>query len=350
MKDRPVYPLVAPWILLALFTGLLGGLTRIGWSIPLTKFAGLHGLIMVGGFLGTVISFEKTITLKHKTWLVVPVISGLSVLFMIVGNYEISLGLQLAASFGLVIAFFKWLSMTNDHYYRIMIIGALSWMIAISGLMAGRAIPSILPWWIAFILFIIVGERLELSQFLPITKKSKSLLYIFLITFLAGIFTPYHMPGKYLLGLALIGIGIWLVRNDIVKISLNKNGKHQYIAVLLLIGYIWLIITGIITSALPNGGYIYDAMVHSFFLGFAFSMIFAHGPIIIPGILKKNYDLYSKSLYVWIIGFQITLLLRIIGDFTNIETLRLLGGLGNAIFILCFFGNIIVNVRIAAKK
>ena len=350
MKKLPVYPLVAPWILLALLTGLLGGLSRIGWSIPATNLAGLHGFIMVGGFLGTVISFEKTITLKHRAWLLVPLISGLSVLFMIVGNYQMALGLQQAASLGLVIAFFKWLTITKDHYYRIMIIGALSWMIAISGLIAGRVIPSILPWWMAFILFIIVGERLELTKFLPTSKKAKSLLYLLLIVFLAGTFTTYHMPGKYLLGAALIGIGVWLIRNDIVKISLDKKGRHQYIAILLLIGYIWLLITGFITTFFSIGGYMYGAMVHSFFLGFAFSMIFAHGPIIIPGIIKQNYDLFSKSLYIWVFGFQLTLLLRLAGDFTSIEVLRLIGGMGNAIFILCFFVNIIVNVRIAAKK
>ena len=348
MKSPPVYPFIAPWILLSLIAGILGGLTRIGWQIPAANLAGLHGLIMVGGFLGTVISFEKTLPLKHKAWLIVPLISGLSVLFMVTGNYVLALYLQLIASLGLVIAMFRWLIQTKDSFYRIMIIGSLAWMVGISGLIAGRAIPSMLPWFMAFILFIIIGERLELTRFLPSSRFKKSLLYFMLTLYLAGIFIPYHLGGRHMLGISLAGISSWLLFNDLIKISIKKTGQHQYIAILLLAGYVWLLLTGIILIVYPSLGYMYDALVHSFFLGFAFSMIFAHGPIIVPGIIKKNYHLFSQSLYIWVIGFQLTLAIRLIGDIMSKDVLRMGGGIGNAIFIILFFVNIIVNVRKAA--
>ena len=350
MKERPVYPLVAPWILLSLITGLIGGLVRIGWNIPAIDLAGLHGLLMVGGFLGTVISFEKTVPLNNRTWLLIPMISGISVLAMVTGLYKMALILQLVASFGLVVTFFKWLSKTKEHYYRIMIIGSLSWLIAISGLLAGRTIPSILPWWIAFILFIIVGERLELTKFLPTSKKIRSLLYLALIIYLIGVFIPYNEMGRYIIGASVAAVGLWLVRFDIVRVSIKKKGRYRYIAINLLLGYLWLFVVGIITALLPIGGYSYDAMVHSFFLGFAFSMIFAHGPIIIPGIIKRNYDLFSKSLYIWVAGFQTSMLVRIGGDIIEVEALRLYGGLANAIFIVGFLVNMIINVRRASYR
>ena len=126
MKKRSLYLFIVPWILLALLAGIIGGLSRIGWSLPAGDLAGLHGLMMVGGLLGTIISFEKTLPLKHKGWLIIPFLSGISVLFLVVSNYQIALVLQLISSLGLVIAMFNWLRTTNDHCYRIMIVGALS--------------------------------------------------------------------------------------------------------------------------------------------------------------------------------------------------------------------------------
>jgi hypothetical protein len=58
-----------PFVILAmlsLITGLLAGLHRIGWTLPLGEVSPNHGAIMVGGFLGTLITLEKIIPLKRN--------------------------------------------------------------------------------------------------------------------------------------------------------------------------------------------------------------------------------------------------------------------------------------------
>jgi len=350
MKRINPYILVAPWIILALITGLLAGLSKLGWNFPVGDLTGIHGLIMVGGFLGTIICFEKTAPLENRRHLLFPIVSGLSVLFMVVGNITVALILQLVASLGLISAYFQWSKKTKEPYYQIMMIGSLAWLIATAGILAGRAVPLVIHWWMAFVLFTIVGERMELTRFLPLKKTNRSMLFIFLFLFLAGIFMPYHSYGKLVLGLALMLAGAWLLRFDIVRFSINKTGQHRYIAILLLVGYVWLLVSGILImlgSTIPNQ---YGITVHTFFLGFTFSMIFAHGPIILPGLIKKNIKIYSRSLYLWITGFHLTLLMRIVSDIMgNAEILRY-SGLLNAIFILIFFGNLMYNTRTALGK
>lgn len=350
-KPQQPYIFVAPWILLALITGLLAGLVRIGWAIPVQNIAGMHGLLMAGGFLGTVITLEKTLPVHERRWyLVFPVISGLSVLLIITGFYETALYFQLLAGLGLVVAYFWWLKQTREPYYRIMMMGALCWIIASSGLLAGRPLPLVLHWWMAFIIFTIVGERLELTKFLPVKNLFKSLLYLFLFMFLAGIFMPYPTYGKIALGSSLMLTSLWLLKFDIIKISIKKAGQYRYMAVLLLTGYVWLFLSGVLIitgSVLPNH---YDMVVHSFFLGYTFSMIFAHGPIILPGFIKKNIKIFSPSLYVWVVLFHLSLILRMGGDMAQHAEIRKAAGLANAIFILLFFANIIFNARKALRQ
>jgi len=41
---------VLPFVLLSLIIGMLAGLFRLGWSIPIGQVAGEHGALMVGSF------------------------------------------------------------------------------------------------------------------------------------------------------------------------------------------------------------------------------------------------------------------------------------------------------------
>ena len=72
-----------PFLFLAaasLIFGLWTGLNRIGWNLHMSGASMHHGAIMVGGFLGTLISLEKIIPLKRKFLFAVPTMSGASLL------------------------------------------------------------------------------------------------------------------------------------------------------------------------------------------------------------------------------------------------------------------------------
>lgn len=69
---------------------------------------------------------------------------------------------------------------------------------------------------------------------------------------------------------------------------------------------------GVFLIALPDVPFAYDIIVHTFFLGFVFSMIFAHGPVILPGVLGLPVKPYHPLLYVPLVLLVASVVLRII--------------------------------------
>jgi len=118
----------------------------------------------------------------------------------------------------------------------------------------------------------------------------------------------------------------------------------------LLFGYGWLVVCGLFMAYGSYSGLLYDPAVHSFFLGFVFSMIFAHAPIILPGVMKLNGNPFNKSLYIWFYLLQISLLIRIISFFSGTTDLKLWGGFFNGIAILGFFITMMILVVRLKRK
>ncbi|HSI77137.1 MAG TPA: hypothetical protein VK957_14650, partial [Lunatimonas sp.] len=62
---KPLY--IFPLVISGLLLGVAGGFVRVGyieWNIPGT--AAQHGLLMVGGFLGTLITLERAMVMKNR--------------------------------------------------------------------------------------------------------------------------------------------------------------------------------------------------------------------------------------------------------------------------------------------
>jgi hypothetical protein len=94
--------MVAIGIILA--AGLWTALLRIGWS--LSTFGGVtavqHGALMVSGFLGTLISLERSVALRRRWPYVVPALSGVGALIILSGlSPLLGRGLIAMAGFGL---------------------------------------------------------------------------------------------------------------------------------------------------------------------------------------------------------------------------------------------------------
>jgi hypothetical protein len=149
---------------------------------------------------------------------------------------------------------------------------------------------------------------------------------------------PFHGVGKYVSGLGLVLTGLWLLRHDVIAIGLKKKGLTRFSASALWVGCVTLVLAGVLLISLPDLPYAYDATIHTFFLGFAFSMIFAHGPIILPGLLGLNLRPYHPLLYGPFIGLVLSLLLRLLSDLSVLPTAcRLWSGWISALSILAYF-------------
>src|SRR5690606_38922082 len=169
-----------------------------------------------------------------------------------------------------------------------------------------------LPWWMGFLLFTIVGERLELSKFLPVSSRARAILFAFMALVVAGLIVPFHEYGSYIAGVGMAGIAVWLMRFDMVGISIRKEGLTRFIGYALMSGYCALMLEGVFLLSLPDVPFAYDIIVHTFFLGFVFSMIFAHGPIILPGVLGVAVKPYHPLLYLPLVLLVSSVVLRIL--------------------------------------
>ena len=145
-------------------------------------------------------------------------------------------------------------------------------------------------------------------------------------------------------GVGMLGLGLWLLTFDIARRTVKQTGLTRFIAVCLLSGYVWLLAAGsiaLVYGAVPAGP-IYDAMLHSIFLGFVFAMIFGHAPIIFPAVLGLNIQ-YKSNLYLALIFLHVSLIIRIGGELLGSSEARLWGGLLNVFAVLLYIGMVISN-------
>jgi hypothetical protein len=331
-----------PFMLLAfanLFVGMATGLIRIGWSLPLVPTAVHHGAIMVGAFLGTLILLEKVIPLKRKLLFVFPLINSLGILMVNPQFYYLGLSCLIGGAAGLLIVFILYLrKQPNDLSVWLMMAGACCLIVGHITILFKQFYPLAFPWWMGFPLFVIVGERVELSKFLPVTKRNKNALILFCTLFISGLFIPFHGIGKYFSATALIMIALWLLKHDVIAIGLKKTALTRFSGYALLTGCIALLFTGIFLVTLPNIPLAYDAVVHTFFLGFVFTMIFAHGPIILPGVLGLNVKPYHPLLYLPLLTILLSLVLRVLADISVLPYVtRLWSGWISVASILIYF-------------
>jgi hypothetical protein len=331
--------------MLALLVALWAGLLRLGWSLPAIQ-PGLyvaHGPLMVCGFLGTLISLERAVALGEGWSYAAPTLSGAGALALIVGvpgplgPIFITLG-----SLGLVANFIAIVRRQTALFTITMALGAVAWFIGNCLWFARIPIIEMFFWWAGFLVLTIVGERLELSRLTGQGERNRPLLLLGTGVFLAGLATGLHVPalGLRLAGLGMLVMALWLLRYDLARRTVKQQGLTRFIAVNLLAGYFWLGISGLMWIWFGDDltTFHYDAMLHSIFLGFVFSMIFAHAPMIFPAVLQRPLP-YRRIFYAHSALLHLSLLLRIGGDLAHSYPAYEWGGLLNVIAVLFFVGN-----------
>jgi hypothetical protein len=336
----------APFIALAglaLLGALWAALVRVGWNLPELPIpiAGQHGPLMISGFLGTLVSLERAVALKWRWTYGVPLLSGVGAISLlldvppIVGRGLIALG-----ALGLTLVSLRMYRLRPAVYVATMGLGALLWLAGSVLWWAGWSTYRAVPWWAGFLILIIAGERLDLARVLMPGRASRSAFVLAVGLFCAGLLISLvsFELGLMVGGAGLAALGVWLLRNDIARRTIRKSGLTRFIAACLLPGYVWLIIGGGLWLAFGvqyTNGLIYDAMLHSLFLGFVFSMIFGHAPIIIPAVMNIDMD-YRPVFYAHLGLLHISLIVRVAGDLVGSAPLRMWGGLFNVIAILIF--------------
>ena len=146
--------------------------------------------------------------------------------------------------------------------------------------------------------------------------------------------------------MALLLIALWLLRFDIARKTMRRTGLTRFIALNLLIGYVWLAVSGLLVLIFGQraAGPIYDAQLHTLFLGFVFGMIFGHAPVIFPAVLGRDIR-YGPHFYGHVGLLHASLALRVAADLAGLIVLRRWGGLLNGVALLLFLGVTVVALR-----
>jgi hypothetical protein len=322
--------------------GLDAALLLLGLPAPLTsdRLPEVHGVLLVLGFVGTLIALERAVALGRPAGYASPALLG-------VGGLLLATPAPLAAArtalllgaAALVLVYVPLWRRQRDDAVLIQALGAVLATGAAALWLGGTAVPALLPWLVGFVVLTISGERVELARFtLPSTGPALLLAAGLVVTTVASLLWP--AAGHVLLGAVVAGLALWLGGHDVARRTIRSAGLPRFMAGCMLAGYAWLFVAGatwLVAGPVREGG-AYDAVVHAVFLGFTLSMVMAHAPVILPAVLRRPLP-YHPVLVAPAVLLHLSLVLRLwVGDALAVDVAWRVGGALNIAAVLAFAG------------
>jgi hypothetical protein len=325
---------------IGLVIGAGAGLARLGWSVPslAAASAALHGPLMIGAFLGVVIALERAVAVGRRWAYLGPLFAGCGGIAAIAGERAIGGSLLVAGSVVLLVASLDIFRRQRAFFTFTLALGAACWSVGNLLWLSGSPPHEATMWWLAFLILTIAAERLELSRFLPPSRVANRAFVAILAVIVAGLAGARSTWGASAFAAGLLGLAAWLIKQDIARRTIRSRALTRYIAACLLSGYAWLAIGG--TVILAAGGLVpgtpaHDASIHALAIGFVFSMVFGHAPIIFPAVLRVKMP-YHPAFYVPLALLHASLAVRLAGDALGAFAVTRIGGLMNAVAIAAF--------------
>jgi hypothetical protein len=341
-----------------LLAGLDAALLLLGLGAPVTavRLAEVHGPLMVFGFVGTVVVLERAVAARRWWGFFSPGLLGLggialiSPLPLVVGQSALVGGSVVLL--GIYARIWRKQASTST---AVQALGAILGVMATVLWLGGVPIPQLVPSMALYLILTIAGERLELARISP-TVDERAELWMLIsglcLTLAAVAALLWPAIGYPLLGVAMLGLVVWLFRHDVATRLVRSKGLPRYMAACLLAGYVWLVVVGAIwlTGGPVYSGPPYDAVLHSVFLGFVISMIMAHAPTILPAVLRRPLP-YRPVMYVPVLLLHASLIVRtLLGDARGSVPMLQWGGVFNIVALLMFVVIAVVSVLIGAPK
>ncbi|MEO8805599.1 MAG: hypothetical protein ABI433_05930 [Burkholderiaceae bacterium] len=323
--------------------GITGGLLRAGVVVPmpfdsiwLGHAVVAHAFLMMCSFMGTVIGIERAVAVKLRTAFVAPAASGTAGVLMLLGWVQPAAWLAvLASTVFIAVNVLVWVRQRAPHT-ALLLAGADAWLIGNLLLALGARPAAIVPWWFCFLVFTIAAERLEMTRLMRRHRSAPALLYSVLGAMLVGAaaFSLSPQWGGWIFGLSLLGLALWLVSFDIARKTIAAHGLSRYMAVCLLLGYAWLGVSGLAWAATSAGFHGRDMALHALALGFIFSMMLGHAPVILPALARIKL-LFGWPFYVSLAALHGSLVLRLFWGAVEARAWSW-GATGNAVAVLLF--------------
>lgn len=331
--------------------GVAGGLARLGLAVRAPYGAAYHGFLMTGGFLGTVIALERAIALGRAWALTVPLAAALAGVLLVLGHPQAAAIAALAAPLGLVAISVGLLRRQAEVHIVVLLSAAGCWAVGNPLAFTGAGMDAVAAWWFAFLVLTIAAERLEMTRLLPRRALAHPLFHGCAVLLPLGATASLYAPrvGGVIFGAGLVALAAWLALFDIARRTVHGQGFARYAAVALLGGYAWLAFGGVAWIAMALFGPAWrDAALHALGLGFVFSMILAHAPVVVPVVAQMRMR-YVPFLYVPLAALHASLAIRLASDWLA-PAQRGWGGLLNAAALGLFAGTLAYTLSRRANR
>jgi len=173
----------------ALLAGLDAGLLMLGLPVPVTtaRLPDAHGMVMVLGFVGTVIALERAVAPRHPAGFAAPSLLGVGGL-LVTSSAPLQLG-QVALTAGAAALVAVYVPLRRRQRDDSILIQAFGAVLAIGAAMlwlGGVPVAHLLPWLAGFVVFTIAGERLELARVTLLASATTLQLIVLAATITLG--------------------------------------------------------------------------------------------------------------------------------------------------------------------
>jgi hypothetical protein len=352
LRPRERAPLLALGFVGLVF-GVAAGLARMGYRMPdvASTLSAWHGPLMVGGFFGVVIALERAVAIGRYWAYAAPLAGGFATIALVAAAPAVGAWLLAAASAVLVVASIDVVRRQPALFTLTLALGAACWLAGNVMWALGAPVFDVVAWWLAFLILTIAGERLELSRFLPPSPLARRVFIGIVATIIVGLAAGRTSAGTMLFAAGLLALAGWLSKQDIARRTVRKQGLTRYIAVCLLAGYGWLAVGALtmLVGGFAPGTRSYDAALHALALGFVFSMVFGHAPIIFPAVLRVAVP-YHPAFYLPLGLLHGSLAVRLIGDASGSFDWTRAGGALNAAALAAFIIGTVTAVLRARRS
>jgi hypothetical protein len=340
----------------AMLSGLAGGLVRIGWPLLPEHFVApvaLHSALMVCGFFGFGIALERAAALKQPIAFAAPALAACGTGAALALQPGLAGIFWLLAALALVAVYAEVLRRAPELHTAVEAAGALAWAGGTLWWLLARPFSVVVAWWAAFLVLTIFGERRELARFVPLSEKARR-GYIAMVVVQVGalvvLAVPWHehpiAGGLWWLSMSLFSG--WLLRYDLAcRPRVHRFGWALHTARSLRLGYTWLMLAGLwgVVNALRGMPLDSPGPLHMLLLGFVFSMVFGHAPIMLPALLRTPISPPGPFAFVPVGLMTLGVTLRAVGDAIGSGGVRAGAGALQAAAILTFAFTMIRHLR-----
>ena len=315
-------------------TAVFAGLARVGVSVAWgPAHAQAHGPLFALGVIGAVVALERAAAVRFAWALVAPALGAAAATAMVAGLSGAP-WIATAAALALVGLDAFIVRKQGAAFTVLTLLGSLELLLGNVMWALGSPVFRVVPAWIGFVVLTIVAERVDMSRLAPAPRWAVALLVALALLFALGTSTSVlGMQAALRAAGVVVGlVAVWQARFDLARKTVRMHGLPRFAALGVLLGLGWLFLAAAILAStpLPTVGALYDAALHSVFVGYGLSMIFAHAPIVLPSVARIELP-FSGWLYVPLAVLHVGLVARIAGDLGGNATLRAAGATANAI-------------------